>query len=160
MKIKIKSFREWVSDYENNILNEAKDSKYLRNLIISQLKLDKVISSQNGEDITLDSLNTKELKSNLKNWQLYSKINKQDRKEAELMLQNPENKRLADLLDVLTKNPLVGKSISDIVDSDDQDKSDDKNDEDENEDKDKENDTKDKNEDKNEDEDDLEDLLK
>lgn len=110
---KLKTFQEWVAGRQANYLNEADASKHLRNLIVTQLKLDKVIASDRGEDISLDNLNIGEIKENLANWQLYAKLPEESRQAAEEMLDQPENSRLADLLDILVKQPInIGKVVT------------------------------------------------
>jgi len=94
----MKTFQEFVAERER--LAEAKESDQLRKVLIGNMGLEEVIADKGGEQIPLLQLKPEVIGEKLKSSALWKNIPVKARKAAEIMLMQPGNKLLADLLDV------------------------------------------------------------
>lgn len=89
---------------------EADESKHLRTVLISNMGLEDTISNKTGEDIPLEQLDLEAIRKTLLGSALWRKIGHKIQRKAEEIFREPQNKRLAELLDVLTSEPInIGK---------------------------------------------------
>ncbi len=105
----MKTFQEFVIE-RDRLLAEADESKHLRAVLISNMGLEDTINDKTGEDIPLEQLDLDVITKRLKGSALWKKISTKVQKHTDEILREPQNKRLAELLDVLTSEPLnIGK---------------------------------------------------
>lgn len=91
---------------ERDNLNEANESKHLRSVLISNMGLEGTIDNKTGEDIPLEQLDLNVIAKHLKNSALWKKLSSKAQESGEDMLREPQNHRLADLLDALSYDPI------------------------------------------------------
>ena len=105
----MKTFEEFVIE-RDKFLAEANETQHLRTVMTANMGLDKTIDDKTGEDIPLQQLDLSVIFKTLKNAALWRKLSPKVQKQAEDIFRDPQNKRLADLLDVLTSEPInIGK---------------------------------------------------
>ena len=105
------TFREFVKNRDRTF-NEADESKHLRSVLIANMGLEKIINQKTGEDIPLEQLDLNVIGKRLKGSALWSKLPVKSRNRAEEVLNQPMNKRLAELLDILTAIPVKLASVT------------------------------------------------
>jgi len=108
----MKTFRDYC------ILREADESKHLRTVLISNMGLDDTINDKTGEDIPLEQLDLDNVSKTLMSSALWKKLSPKVQKNAQALFNEPQNKRLGELLDVLTAEPVnIGKVMGKDDDS-------------------------------------------
>lgn len=108
----MKTFRDYC------ILREADESKHLRTVLVSNMGLDDTINDKTGEDIPLEQLDLDNVSKTLMNSALWKKLSPKVQKNAQALFNEPQNKRLGELLDVLTAEPVnIGKVMGKDDDS-------------------------------------------
>lgn len=102
----MKTFQEFVIE-RDRLLAEADAGKHLRSVLISNMGLEDTINDKTGEDIPLDQLDLDQVAKHLKGSALWKKLSPKAQKGGEDMLREPQNRRLADLLDALSHDPIT-----------------------------------------------------
>jgi hypothetical protein len=96
--------------HEYCVLREADENKHLRTVLISNMGLDDTINDKTGEDIPLEQLDLEEIQKTLMASALWKKLSSKVQKNAQALFNEPQNKRLGELLDILTSEPVnIGK---------------------------------------------------
>lgn len=100
----MKTFQEFV--VERQRLDEMKESENLRKVMIGNMGLERVINDKTGEEIPLLQLDYKATQKRLEGSALWDKLSPKVQNDAGKIFLQPQNKRLRELLDVLTSEPL------------------------------------------------------
>jgi hypothetical protein len=100
----MKTFRDYC------IFREADESQHLRSVLVSNMGLDDTINDKTGEDIPLEQLDLENVFKRLMSSALWKKLSSKVQKNAQALFNEPQNKRLGELLDVLASEPVnIGK---------------------------------------------------
>ncbi len=91
---------------DENPINEADEVQHLRRLLVSNMGLDDTVNDKTGEDITLDQLDLNAINRKLTDSALWEKLGPEAQDAFSTMMRQPDNKRLADLLDAICDHPL------------------------------------------------------